>query len=531
MAKTIEKPVWTNRIVGHAEVDPRTLAKNPKNARKHPSFQKQAMGAALDSVGWIQEVIVNQRTGRMLDGHLRVDLALSRKEVTVPVKYVDLSEEEENEVLLTFDPLGDYARTDRRLMKSLVESLEKSERPVRAELESLIEAEADSLGLFLEDMEIKEDKGGTTTTVKPGGERAYDGMPNRADIGYGPCSYKCVYCFTRASHAVTSWKGMRPRAPGDMAKEVRKAANSGRILEVGCSNDPSIVQYVNPLLELLSSCLSEKVYLVLQTKNPGYFVPHIQKTGIHPSQVTVVTSFGSLRDEVSRLLEPGTPTIPERLQGLNSLHSLGVDCQARYSPYIMGENEGLESLTESLGKFCSILCVEPLRISRTSEGTVYRHLEGLVSPDWTIAKYFDRWGLKGSNATSGNLGWYEYDHLLLRREFLRIRKLAHDHGMYFGLDDFEVTFPNCDLIDRKWPKFSPAMERFGVKFGKDSLSSMSKEGRLDPLRCDYLREVTPNTKEWYDRLNKIILYNTGLRIRVVEKSPELLLDEPPYVQP
>ena len=39
------------------------------------------MGGALDdAVGWVQQVLVNRRTGFVVDGHARVALALSRGE-------------------------------------------------------------------------------------------------------------------------------------------------------------------------------------------------------------------------------------------------------------------------------------------------------------------------------------------------------------------------------------------------------------------------------------------------------------------
>ena len=52
---------------------------------------------------------MNRRTGYVIDGHARVALALTRKEASVPVLYVDLSPDEERLVLATFDPIGALA--------------------------------------------------------------------------------------------------------------------------------------------------------------------------------------------------------------------------------------------------------------------------------------------------------------------------------------------------------------------------------------------------------------------------------------
>lgn len=86
---------WQNRIVGHGTEKPDALLANPRNWRIHPKAQQEAMAGALDQVGWVQNVIVNNRTGHIVDGHLRAELAISRGESSIPVVYVDLSEEEE----------------------------------------------------------------------------------------------------------------------------------------------------------------------------------------------------------------------------------------------------------------------------------------------------------------------------------------------------------------------------------------------------------------------------------------------------
>jgi len=115
-----------NRIVATAVVDPSTLRAHPKNARRHPSRQRRALASAIDTVGVIQDVIVNRRTGLILDGHLRVDLAVAEKQTQLPVKYVDLDEAEEALVLATFDPIGALAHLDMEEMATLREELAPS---------------------------------------------------------------------------------------------------------------------------------------------------------------------------------------------------------------------------------------------------------------------------------------------------------------------------------------------------------------------------------------------------------------------
>lgn len=118
-----EPPVgWPSRIVREAMVNPNSLAAHPLNYRTHPTPQAEALTDVLDRVGWVQRVIVNERTGHILDGHLRVEEARKRGS-DVPVVYVDLSEEEERLVLATMDPLAGMAATDEAALGMLFESM------------------------------------------------------------------------------------------------------------------------------------------------------------------------------------------------------------------------------------------------------------------------------------------------------------------------------------------------------------------------------------------------------------------------
>ncbi len=109
-----------NRIVGSADVDPKEVKLNAKNWRKHPKNQRDALEGVLKEVGWVQEVIVNKTTGNLLDGHLRVSLAIDKKEASIPVKYVELSEQEEILILATIDPIGAMAVSDQQLLEQLL---------------------------------------------------------------------------------------------------------------------------------------------------------------------------------------------------------------------------------------------------------------------------------------------------------------------------------------------------------------------------------------------------------------------------
>jgi len=135
-----------SRIVGEDEVAPDQLLANPLNWRTHPKQQVDALEGLLREVGWVQRVIVNRRTGHVVDGHARVALALRRDEKTIPVVYVDLSESEEKLVLAALDPIGGLAGTDADTLDALLGEVSTNDNALRQLLDDL----ANEAGIELE---------------------------------------------------------------------------------------------------------------------------------------------------------------------------------------------------------------------------------------------------------------------------------------------------------------------------------------------------------------------------------------------
>jgi hypothetical protein len=122
-----EPVVWQNRITRYGEEAPGKLVVNDKNWRTHPKAQQDALEGALRKVGIVQNVVVNERSGRMIDGHLRVELAIESGQPSVPVTYVSLSDDEEKLILATLDPVTGLAGTDQRLLDSLITDVRLSD--------------------------------------------------------------------------------------------------------------------------------------------------------------------------------------------------------------------------------------------------------------------------------------------------------------------------------------------------------------------------------------------------------------------
>jgi hypothetical protein len=117
---------WKNRIVSFdPAVQPEQLLANPQNWRIHPLGQRAVLEGALDQLGWIQAVIVNTTTSHVVDGHARIESAITKGE-PVPVIYVELSEDEEKAALATFDAIGALAATDQSKLDDLLRDVKET---------------------------------------------------------------------------------------------------------------------------------------------------------------------------------------------------------------------------------------------------------------------------------------------------------------------------------------------------------------------------------------------------------------------
>jgi len=128
-------------------MDPGSLLAHPDNWRIHPLDQREALEGALEALGWISEITVNERTGHVVDGHLRVALALSRNEPVVPVSYIDLSPEEERLALALVDPLSALAQASPKAYEALMGSIDMDAMDLHAGLTLMLEGFGKGIGV------------------------------------------------------------------------------------------------------------------------------------------------------------------------------------------------------------------------------------------------------------------------------------------------------------------------------------------------------------------------------------------------
>jgi hypothetical protein len=98
-------------------LDPKELAENPDNWKRHPAQQLSALKDLLDEVGWAGALLYNQTTKRLIDGHARKKVA---KDSKVPVLIGNWTPEQEAKILLTLDPLASLAEGDGGKIKELL---------------------------------------------------------------------------------------------------------------------------------------------------------------------------------------------------------------------------------------------------------------------------------------------------------------------------------------------------------------------------------------------------------------------------
>lgn len=126
-----------DRIKSLRRVKASELKPNPKNWRKHPEGQQNALRGLLAQVGYVGAVLARELedgTLQIIDGHLRAETTPDTK---VPVLVTDLTDAEVDLVLASFDPLGAMAETDKQLLGELLSGLEADNDAVQGMLDDL----------------------------------------------------------------------------------------------------------------------------------------------------------------------------------------------------------------------------------------------------------------------------------------------------------------------------------------------------------------------------------------------------------
>src|SRR5271157_5895691 len=135
-----QKPVAAVPLVPALRLEwrsPAELAENPHNWRRHPPQQIAALRDVLAEVGWAGACLLNERTGRLIDGHARRKLGLAQPTEKIPVLIGNWTEEQEAKILATLDPLGAMAEADSARLEELLREVHTDSAVVQQLLDDL----------------------------------------------------------------------------------------------------------------------------------------------------------------------------------------------------------------------------------------------------------------------------------------------------------------------------------------------------------------------------------------------------------
>jgi DNA modification methylase len=133
---------WRSRVVGFTEKPANQFTANAFNFRRHPVPQREAFRGLVSELGFAGAVLENKRTGNLIDGHLRIEEALSVDEtMLIPCVQVDLSEAEEKLLLASYDPLSAMAEADKETLDLLLRDVSTGDAAVQEMLSKLAESE------------------------------------------------------------------------------------------------------------------------------------------------------------------------------------------------------------------------------------------------------------------------------------------------------------------------------------------------------------------------------------------------------
>jgi len=103
-------------------MDASAMLSHPQNFRKHPQAQITQIKKSLDEFGWLAPVVWNRRTGYILNGHARVEIAAKRGE-KIPVRVVDVGPKVERRILIALDKTGEGVKIDEEMLASLLKEV------------------------------------------------------------------------------------------------------------------------------------------------------------------------------------------------------------------------------------------------------------------------------------------------------------------------------------------------------------------------------------------------------------------------
>jgi len=116
-------PLIRDRILEFRRVPAPELLANPKNWRRHPKAQADALRGLLSEIGYADALLARELPDgqlMLIDGHLRKE---TTPDAQLPVLVLDVNAEEADKLLLTLDPLASLAESDAERIGALLQTV------------------------------------------------------------------------------------------------------------------------------------------------------------------------------------------------------------------------------------------------------------------------------------------------------------------------------------------------------------------------------------------------------------------------
>jgi ParB-like chromosome segregation protein Spo0J len=134
-----------DRIKELRRVSASLLRPHPRNWRRHPPQQQEALRGLLNEIGYADALLARELpdgTLELIDGHLRAE---TTPESHVPVLVLDLNDAEAAKLLATLDPLAAMAQRDQELLASLLRDVHTEHAALQQLLDELLNASSPSV--------------------------------------------------------------------------------------------------------------------------------------------------------------------------------------------------------------------------------------------------------------------------------------------------------------------------------------------------------------------------------------------------
>lgn len=126
-----------DRIRDFRRVKAADLRPSPRNWRRHPEAQQNALRGVLSEIGIADALLARELedgTLELVDGHLRADTS---PDTEWPVLVLDVDRAEADKLLATLDPLAAMAEADEQKLGELLHDLETDSEALDAMLRDL----------------------------------------------------------------------------------------------------------------------------------------------------------------------------------------------------------------------------------------------------------------------------------------------------------------------------------------------------------------------------------------------------------